>query len=98
MRTRDAVRKLPAYSTLTNAAKLQLDDILRHTLGRGHRQSSIARAVFGPNSTGSRSTKALVESGLIQSTLVTGDLSKFSVVPLLRSPRCFGSGHSRPAP
>ena len=85
MKTRDAVRKLPAYSTLTNAAKLQLDDILRHTLGRGHRQSSIARAVFGPNSTGSRSTKALVESGLIQSTLVTGDLSKFSVVPLLRS-------------
>jgi hypothetical protein len=85
MKTRDAVRKLPAYGELTNAAKLQLDDILRHTLGRGHRQSSIARAVFGPNSTGSRSTKALVESGLIQSTLVTGDLSKFSVVPLLRS-------------
>ena len=85
MKTWDAVRRLPAYGTLTNAARLQLDYIPRNTLGRGHRQSSIARAVFGPYSTGSRSTNALVKSGLIQSTLVTGDLSKFSVVPLLRS-------------
>src|ERR1019366_7180324 len=85
MKTRDAVRKLPAYGTLTNAARLQLDDILRNTLGRGSQQTTTARAAFGPNSTASRSTKALVKSGLIQSTLVTGDLSEFSVVPLLRS-------------
>src|ERR1017187_644718 len=85
MKTRDAVRKLPAYGTLTNAARLQLDDILRNTLGRGSQQSTTARAVFGPNSTASRSTKALTESGLIACTLVTGEASTFSVAPLLQS-------------
>src|ERR1019366_2369208 len=85
MKTRDAVRKLPAYGTLTNAARLQLDDILRNTLGRGSQQSTTARAVFGPNSTASRSTKALTESGLIDCTLVTGEVSTFSVAPLLQS-------------
>jgi hypothetical protein len=85
MKTRDAVRKLPAYGTLTNAARLQLDDILRNTLGRGSQQTTTARAVFGPNSTASRSTKALTESGLIDCTLVTGAVSTFSVAHLLRS-------------
>jgi hypothetical protein len=85
MKTRDAVRKLPAYGTLTNAARLQLDDILRNTLGRGSQQSTTARAVFGPNSTASRCTKALTESGLIDCTLVTGEASTFSVAPLLQS-------------
>ena len=85
MEIRDAARKLPAYDTLTNAAKLQLDDILRHTLGRGRRQSSIARAALGTNATVSRNTNILVKSGMIKRTLVTGEASTFSVVPLLRS-------------
>ena len=72
MEIRDAARKLPAYGTLTNAAKLQLDDILRHTLGRGRRQSSIARAALGTNATVSRNTNILVKSGMIKRTLVTG--------------------------
>ena len=85
MKTRDAVRKLPAYGTLTNATRLQLDDILRNTLGRGSKHTTTTRAVFGPNSTASRSTKALTESGLIDCTLVTGEPSTFSIAPLLRS-------------